>query len=132
MIIVQDLYCVRSDLGNLLKALGRLDEAKVMSHAARSISTSVAEIHKPVSLMIETTSSVSYALIRIFMNCFNVISNGNAVTHKIILPRFTLKIRKHHLCIVDNKLCPFHTAENKCDVFKSWGEYTRQQLNVLI
>ena len=25
----QDLYCVRSDLGNLLKALGRLDEAKV-------------------------------------------------------------------------------------------------------
>jgi len=41
MIIVQDLYCVRSDLGNLLKALGRLDEAKVMSHAARSISTSV-------------------------------------------------------------------------------------------
>jgi len=24
-----DLYCVRSDLGNLLKALGRLDEAKV-------------------------------------------------------------------------------------------------------
>jgi hypothetical protein len=29
--IFQDLYCVRSDLGNLLKALGRLDEAKVMS-----------------------------------------------------------------------------------------------------
>lgn len=27
----QDLYCVRSDLGNLLKALGRLDEAKVWS-----------------------------------------------------------------------------------------------------
>lgn len=27
--IFQDLYCVRSDLGNLLKALGRLDEAKV-------------------------------------------------------------------------------------------------------
>ena len=26
----QDLYCVRSDLGNLLKALGRLEEAKVM------------------------------------------------------------------------------------------------------
>jgi len=25
-----DLYCVRSDLGNLLKALGRLDEAKVV------------------------------------------------------------------------------------------------------
>lgn len=25
----QDLYCVRSDLGNLLKALGRLEEAKV-------------------------------------------------------------------------------------------------------
>lgn len=25
----KDLYCVRSDLGNLLKALGRLDEAKV-------------------------------------------------------------------------------------------------------
>ena len=28
---LQDLYCVRSDLGNLLKALGRLDEAKVGS-----------------------------------------------------------------------------------------------------
>lgn len=28
-IVRQDLYCVRSDLGNLLKALGRLDEAKV-------------------------------------------------------------------------------------------------------
>lgn len=27
--LLQDLYCVRSDLGNLLKALGRLDEAKV-------------------------------------------------------------------------------------------------------
>lgn len=26
---LQELYCVRSDLGNLLKALGRLDEAKV-------------------------------------------------------------------------------------------------------
>lgn len=26
---MQDLYCVRSDLGNLLKALGRLEEAKV-------------------------------------------------------------------------------------------------------
>ena len=26
---LQDLYCVRSDLGNLLKALGRLEEAKV-------------------------------------------------------------------------------------------------------
>lgn len=25
-----DLYCVRSDLGNLLKAIGRLDEAKVL------------------------------------------------------------------------------------------------------
>ena len=29
VIFLQDLYCVRSDLGNLLKALGRLDEAKV-------------------------------------------------------------------------------------------------------
>lgn len=29
IIFSQDLYCVRSDLGNLLKALGRLDEAKV-------------------------------------------------------------------------------------------------------
>lgn len=29
--VFQDLYCVRSDLGNLLKALGRLDEAKVIS-----------------------------------------------------------------------------------------------------
>lgn len=28
-LIFQDLYCVRSDLGNLLKALGRLEEAKV-------------------------------------------------------------------------------------------------------
>ena len=33
--MLQDLYCVRSDLGNLLKALGRLDEAKVISHAVR-------------------------------------------------------------------------------------------------
>nr|CAX75350.1 O-glycosyltransferase [Schistosoma japonicum] len=30
-----DLYCVRSDLGNLLKALGRLDEAKVRRHTSR-------------------------------------------------------------------------------------------------
>ena len=28
-LVSQDLYCVRSDLGNLLKALGRLEEAKV-------------------------------------------------------------------------------------------------------
>lgn len=37
--VLQDLYCVRSDLGNLLKALGRLEEAKVrlnMSAFARS------------------------------------------------------------------------------------------------
>ncbi len=36
--LLQDLYCVRSDLGNLLKALGRLEEAKVcltMSALAR-------------------------------------------------------------------------------------------------
>jgi len=30
LLVFQDLYCVRSDLGNLLKALGRLDEAKVI------------------------------------------------------------------------------------------------------
>jgi len=35
--MLQDLYCVRSDLGNLLKALGRLDEAKVISHAVKTI-----------------------------------------------------------------------------------------------
>ncbi|RWR98800.1 O-glycosyltransferase-like protein, partial [Dinothrombium tinctorium] len=29
-----DLYCVRSDLGNLLKALGRLDEAKVRASSS--------------------------------------------------------------------------------------------------
>lgn len=29
LFLLQDLYCVRSDLGNLLKALGRLEEAKV-------------------------------------------------------------------------------------------------------
>lgn len=33
MCLFQELYCVRSDLGNLLKALGRLDEAKVCSVA---------------------------------------------------------------------------------------------------
>ena len=27
--LMQNLYCVRSDLGNLLKAMGRLEEAKV-------------------------------------------------------------------------------------------------------
>lgn len=31
--LFQDLYCVRSDLGNLLKALARLDEAKVCFRA---------------------------------------------------------------------------------------------------
>ena len=29
LFVLQDLYCVRSDLGNLLKAMNRLDEAKV-------------------------------------------------------------------------------------------------------
>lgn len=33
----QDLYCVRSDLGNLLKALGRLDEAKVRTNLCYSL-----------------------------------------------------------------------------------------------
>jgi hypothetical protein len=32
----QDLYCVRSDLGNLLKALGRLDEAKVTTRSTKN------------------------------------------------------------------------------------------------
>ena len=31
--LLQDLYCVRSDLGNLFKALGRLEEAKVTTRA---------------------------------------------------------------------------------------------------
>ena len=35
--IFQDLYCVRSDLGNLLKALGRLDEAKVRDFDTRTL-----------------------------------------------------------------------------------------------
>lgn len=35
---LQDLYCVRSDLGNLLKALGRLDEAKVCACNSKLIS----------------------------------------------------------------------------------------------
>ena len=34
---LQDLYCVRSDLGNLLKALGRLDEAKVKGNCRDSL-----------------------------------------------------------------------------------------------
>lgn len=34
IIFFQDLYCVRSDLGNLLKALGRLEEAKVLFASA--------------------------------------------------------------------------------------------------
>lgn len=34
----QDLYCVRSDLGNLLKALGRLEEAKVCHNGVTVIS----------------------------------------------------------------------------------------------
>lgn len=33
----QELYCVRSDLGNLLKALGRLDEAKVGQSADKQL-----------------------------------------------------------------------------------------------
>lgn len=33
----QDLYCVRSDLGNLLKALSRLDEAKVYTYGSKLI-----------------------------------------------------------------------------------------------
>ena len=37
--LFQDLYCVRSDLGNLLKALGRLDEAKVGQFFACSSSS---------------------------------------------------------------------------------------------
>ena len=36
-ISLQDLYCVRSDLGNLLKALGRLEEAKVCYSVLTSI-----------------------------------------------------------------------------------------------
>lgn len=32
--VFQDLYCVRSDLGNLLKALGRLEEAKVCQNTS--------------------------------------------------------------------------------------------------
>ena len=36
---VQDLYTARSDLGNLLKALGRLDEAKVCSGGNFALAT---------------------------------------------------------------------------------------------
>lgn len=35
----QDLYGVRSDLGNLFKALGRLEDAKVEEHTDRQTSS---------------------------------------------------------------------------------------------
>lgn len=38
-VFVQDLYTARSDLGNLLKALGRLDEAKVGSGGIFALGT---------------------------------------------------------------------------------------------
>lgn len=50
--ILQDLYCVRSDLGNLLKALGRLEEAKVrlnMSALTRNGLFCCAVDHTPLS-----------------------------------------------------------------------------------
>ena len=40
-VLFQELYCVRSDLGNLLKALGRLDEAKVKIFFLNIISMSI-------------------------------------------------------------------------------------------
>ena len=43
----QDLYCVRSDLGNLLKALGRLDEAKVKC-ARRRFSRFFGDFHSEI------------------------------------------------------------------------------------
>jgi len=42
-----DLYCVRSDLGNLLKALGRLDEAKVKC-ARRRFSRFFGDFHSEI------------------------------------------------------------------------------------
>lgn len=46
-----DLYCVRSDLGNLLKALGRLDEAKVGQIFACSSTSLKAETEETVSFI---------------------------------------------------------------------------------
>ena len=48
---LQDLYCVRSDLGNLLKALGRLDEAKVGQIFACSSTSLKAETEETVSFI---------------------------------------------------------------------------------
>lgn len=43
--VLQDLYCVRSDLGNLLKALGRLEEAKVCYRGLAFVSVCCSYFH---------------------------------------------------------------------------------------
>ena len=44
-VCVQDLYGVRSDLGNLLKALGRLEEAKVeITNVMTSLTMSLSDL----------------------------------------------------------------------------------------
>jgi len=59
-----DLYCVRSDLGNLLKALGRLDEAKVGRFRIMLISKAeiLELIHDPYAIYFHLTISVEVAL----------------------------------------------------------------------
>lgn len=64
--LFQDLYCVRSDLGNLLKALGRLDEAKVcgFSYALRRAILRLTFCFHQVNSEARTSSSSS--LFRIY------------------------------------------------------------------
>lgn len=60
--LFQDLYCVRSDLGNLLKALGRLDEAKVNTASSQSLVRS--EVNRILCNSLLSTVKLAYSLIR--------------------------------------------------------------------
>ena len=56
--LLQDLYCVRSDLGNLLKALGRLDEAKVTWDGEMTVHDSGSDSMKVILRCFENPASL--------------------------------------------------------------------------
>jgi len=83
-----DLYCVRSDLGNLLKALGRLDEAKVGSMIdvfKDEIEAELLELILKIHIM-HLTFSIEVALlncvIRKIFNSSNSTSRSFSAHHK--------------------------------------------------
>ena len=96
---LQDLYCVRSDLGNLLKALGRLDEAKVRTYLCYSLlSPWPYELCRFVKIMIMKTIPVFPNMLSLLESIFERVPNTFSFTvQTLTCSQHTSSVRVQHV-----------------------------------